>query len=144
FIVIDALDECDQQRLYELLEALDEIARQSKEIIKIFFSSRDDLDIVSTVSIAVPDSNIQEDTNTFIKEEVKRLTEKRLLIRVSLETDPALRKITIETLQNGACGMFRWVSASLEALTSCETRMDYEDALASLPPKLFDINQTIY
>jgi hypothetical protein len=46
-IIIDALDECDEDLRYELLEALDVIVCKSVEIVKIFVSSRDDIDIVS-------------------------------------------------------------------------------------------------
>jgi hypothetical protein len=46
-IFVDALDECDERLRHELLEALDEIVHKSKEIVKIFVSSRDDIDIVS-------------------------------------------------------------------------------------------------
>jgi hypothetical protein len=45
-IIIDALDECDNSLRYELLEALDEIVSKSVEVVKVFVSSRDDVDIV--------------------------------------------------------------------------------------------------
>lgn len=47
-ILIDALDECEEDARHELLEALDEIVQKSTEIVKIFVSSRDDIDIVSS------------------------------------------------------------------------------------------------
>lgn len=46
-IIIDALDECEDSTRHELLDALDNIVIQSAEIVKIFISSRDDVDIVS-------------------------------------------------------------------------------------------------
>ena len=45
-IIIDALDECDPNRRQELLQALDEIIQKSANLIKVFVSSRDDIDIV--------------------------------------------------------------------------------------------------
>lgn len=44
-IVIDALDECDDSG--QLLRALQRIVRESKELVKIFVTSREDVDIVS-------------------------------------------------------------------------------------------------
>ena len=48
-IVIDALDECKENIRYELLEALDKIIGQSVKIVKVFVSSREDIDLVSTL-----------------------------------------------------------------------------------------------
>ena len=45
-ILIDALDECNPERRYELLEALDTILQECANLVKIFVSSRDDGDIV--------------------------------------------------------------------------------------------------
>lgn len=49
-IFVDALDECDESRLYELLESLDQIVSQSGETVKVFLSSRENIDIVGVVS----------------------------------------------------------------------------------------------
>lgn len=46
-IIIDALDECDEFLRHELLEALDKIVSKSSEVVKVFVSSRDDVDIIS-------------------------------------------------------------------------------------------------
>lgn len=46
-IILDALDECEKDRRHELLEAFDEIISQSTEVVKLFVSSRDDINIVS-------------------------------------------------------------------------------------------------
>ena len=46
-IILDALDECEEDTRYELLEARDEIISKSREVVKILVSSRDDIDIVS-------------------------------------------------------------------------------------------------
>ncbi len=46
-IILDALDECEEDTRYELLEAFDSIISSSGNVVKIFASSRDDIDIVS-------------------------------------------------------------------------------------------------
>ena len=48
-IIVDALDECEEETRHELLIAFDEILRKSAEVVKIFVSSRDDIDIVSAL-----------------------------------------------------------------------------------------------
>ena len=49
-IIIDALDECDEETRHELLEALDIVISNSTELVRVLVSSRDDVDIVSTLS----------------------------------------------------------------------------------------------
>ena len=46
-IILDALDECEEITRHELLEALDSIISNSANVVKVFVSSRDDIDIVS-------------------------------------------------------------------------------------------------
>lgn len=48
-IILDALDECEENTRHELLEAFDEIISHSAEVVKVFVSSRDDIDIVSSL-----------------------------------------------------------------------------------------------
>ena len=52
-IILDALDECEKDTRHELLEAFDEIISQSAEVVKVFVSSRDDVDIVSIFYIII-------------------------------------------------------------------------------------------
>lgn len=53
-IIIDALDECDNYTRHELLEGLDTIISQSDNLVKVFVSGRDDVDIVSVLSFIGP------------------------------------------------------------------------------------------
>ena len=50
-ILIDALDEAEESTRYQILEALDNLISSSEKEVKIMISSRDDLDIVSTIAI---------------------------------------------------------------------------------------------
>jgi hypothetical protein len=56
-IIIDALDECNNETRHELLEALDRIISQSDKLVKVFVSSRDDVDIVSFQSFVTSSHN---------------------------------------------------------------------------------------
>ena len=53
-LILDALDECEESTRHELLEAFDDIIRNSAEVVKIFVSSRDDIDIVSSLHRLMP------------------------------------------------------------------------------------------
>ncbi len=53
-IAIDALDECDEKQIHKLLRALDKIVSESGEVVKVFVSSREDLDIVSSPYLLAP------------------------------------------------------------------------------------------
>ena len=48
-IILDALDECEENTRHELLEAFDEIICNSGEVVRVLVSSRDDIDIVSSL-----------------------------------------------------------------------------------------------
>ena len=52
-IVLDALDECEENTRHELLEAFDEIVCNSAEVVKVLVSSRDDIDIVSSLQSSI-------------------------------------------------------------------------------------------
>ena len=54
FIVIDALDECEEELRHELLFAFDSILQNSGGLVKIFVSRRDDIDIVSSDQRSFP------------------------------------------------------------------------------------------
>ena len=54
-ILLDALDECEESTHHQLLKALDEIISKSAQLVKVFVSSRDDIDIVSASNEEVRD-----------------------------------------------------------------------------------------
>jgi hypothetical protein len=106
-IIIDALDECQPDRRHDLLTALDNIITNSANLVKVFVSSRDDIDIVlrleKSPNISISSSDNGGDIERFIRHEVQRsITEGRLLNgRVSEE----LKSRIIMTLVDGAAGM---------------------------------------
>ena len=76
-IVIDALDECDPDKRYVLLEALSRIVTDSTGLIKIFISSRDDGDIVLHLgecpNLKIQASHNQDDITRYVFSEVPRV-----------------------------------------------------------------------
>ncbi|KAI9040339.1 uncharacterized protein KD926_008296 [Aspergillus affinis] len=146
-IIIDALDECDQLACYELLDALHEIVAESEEVVKVFVSSRDDVDVIGQSlekcgQIPISPSQNGGDIRRFIDTELDRLIKKRLLLRGRISKD--LRKKVIKTLNKGAQGMFRWVALSLELLQRQKFEPDFRNVLGRLPPALSGLYDEVY
>ena len=106
-IVIDALDECQQNRRYELMNALNDIIKKSANLVKVFVSSRDDIDIVFKLAgvsnIFINASDNRKDIEDFVHHEVGRaITNGRLLHG---QVSDELKSCIINTLIDGANGM---------------------------------------
>lgn len=106
-IVIDALDECDPESRSELLDTLSTILEDSKELIKIFVSSREERDIIchleGRVNLQVAARNNEADIGQFVDVEVDRLIRTRQLLSGKVPQD--LKQQTKEVLRNQAHGM---------------------------------------
>lgn len=51
YIVIDAVDGCDERKFLDVVHELDRIMRNSKETVKVFISSRSHIDVVSLLFV---------------------------------------------------------------------------------------------
>lgn len=106
-ILIDALDECRSDQRHELLQALDVLLEKSAHLVKVFVSSRDDVDIVlklqkhQNIYISIDDN--KHDINRFIQAEIERAqSDGRLLKGV---VSPELKTLITENLAKKARGM---------------------------------------
>ena len=86
--------------------------------------------------------NNGSDIARFVQLEVDRLISKRLLLdgKVSF----TFKRKMVETLTNGAQGMFRWVQMSLEALKRIKFLPDFKKALGQLPSELSGLYDIIH
>jgi len=106
-IVIDALDECDSAKRQDLLLALQTIVKISKNVVKIFLSSRDDNDLVSqltqypNVAIEAPDNKM--DIENYVSFQIRKAIEEKRLLCGNVSED--LKTHVIETLIEKADGM---------------------------------------
>ena len=73
---------------------------------------------------------------------MQRLISKRLLLDGKVSKN--LKARILETLINGAQGMFRWVEMSLEALSRIKYAPDFKQALGRLPSNLSGLYDIIY
>ena len=107
-IVIDALDECDPETRFELLEGLERILQDSPNLVKIFVSSRDDQDITLHLqdypNLEIASNKIEDDIIRFVKNEVHELVQKKKLLRYS-SNDDELKELIINKVTEGAVGM---------------------------------------
>jgi hypothetical protein len=106
FLVIDALDECEQDPRRKIIDFVCELANDLP-CAKIFVTSRVETDIeeafkrLQTPTIQVEASNVAEDINTFVNDRVGHLVkENELRLR-----DPTLAGKIVQTLVTRAEGM---------------------------------------
>ena len=92
------------------------------------------------ISISVEKNSA--DITRFVKSEVQRLISKRLLLDGNVSKN--LKARILETLINGAQGMFRWVEMSLEALIHIKYAPDFKERLGQLPKRLSGLYEIIY
>ncbi|KAL0932826.1 uncharacterized protein CTRU02_211789 [Colletotrichum truncatum] len=80
-IIIDALDECDADERMSLLLSLKEVRDKSANLVKILITSRDDIDIMSSLAdtsdIRISAAHNAEDIDRFVNERVDTLMDSR-------------------------------------------------------------------
>jgi hypothetical protein len=91
FIVLDALDECDQQLRGQLIEVFNRFASNTKEL-KIFISSRRDADIKHQLekkaNVGIEATDNKHDISTFVAETInKNQGVRRIKIPEGLQND---------------------------------------------------------
>lgn len=120
-IIIDALDESDPDQRPELLRALKSILQSSTTLVKIFISSRDDLDIKLELE-HVPNLYIKAldnsgDIDRFVRREVVKCIAENYSLRNNV-TDEFKEQI-ISTIQEKSNGMY--VPHSMQIVTTSLT-----------------------
>ena len=93
-------------------------------------------------NISISADNNSSDIARFVDTEVDRLIQKRLLLDGKVL--PKFKRKIIDTLTNGAQGMFRWVEMSLESLKRIKFLPDFKKALGELPSELAGLYDIIH
>ena len=106
-ILIDALDECHSDQRHGLLGALDVLLEKSSHLVKVFVSSRDDVDIVlrlqKHLNIYISAGDNTGDIERFIQSEIHKAQRDRRLLKGTIS--PELTKRVTENLTMKARGM---------------------------------------
>ena len=119
-LIIDALDEMPVDHLNELLRGLGDLTKNAARQIKIFVSSRNDLNTVSHLKAAknfhlsIKPSDNHHDIDRFVRQEVQAHIDDGALLGTST-TDP-LKEEVITVLLERAQGMFRYVAMQMSSL----------------------------
>lgn len=108
--VIDGLDECDPDLLGEIIDGLEAILGRTKSLMKIFVSSRNDLDLIRWLQ-AYPNKEVlssgnQSDIDRFVHSEVdKRILGPTRRFRARKISDDLREhiKATLKAEANGMC-----------------------------------------
>ena len=109
-IVVDALDECDLETRFSLLNAFERILDESAGLVKIFVSSRDDQDITQvlrkhpTVKIEISCHKNTSDIQRFVKCEIDTLVDQRRLLSHSRDKEQ-MQALLLNKICTGAEGM---------------------------------------
>ncbi|PGH23008.1 hypothetical protein AJ80_02923 [Polytolypa hystricis UAMH7299] len=137
-LVIDALDECYDREV--ITNRLTDLLEKSSEFIKILVTSRRELDIVRILrdypSISTQGTAADGDIDQYIRETIETTPK---LCRLG----PSLQDHIIETLTEGAGGMFRWVKCQLDELGRLRTDAAIKAALRGLPRDLDETYERI-
>ncbi|KAL9053328.1 MAG: hypothetical protein Q9162_004828 [Coniocarpon cinnabarinum] len=147
YIIVDALDECSRDTRQDLVNALGGILRKSSSLVKIFVSSRDDVDLVLSMrdypEIRIEAADNEQDIAFYISHKLGELTaDKKLLPAEGVST--SLREQIERRLCEGAQGMFRWVELQLQSLRKYKTPRALIQRLGHLPETLNNIYQDLY
>lgn len=152
-IIIDALDESDPLKRSSLLQVLNTIVQYSANVVKIFVSSRDDVDIQLRLD-KVPNLYIEaqdnaEDIKRFINREMADWVKNKRLASLPVE----MKDKIMATLADKANGMyvfgcslscfsgltlprFQWVNLQIQYLNAMRFDEDIMDSLGKLPRSL--------
>ena len=105
-IVIDALDECEPKMRKELIKSIKQIVEESKNLVKVFISSRDEYDIVTKFSafVRIEAKDNSGDIRQYVNEKVAELIEDEDLLMGSVSSE--LMDLICSTLGDRADGMY--------------------------------------
>ena len=126
FIILDALDECQDPR--SLIHGLQSISREKS--IKVVVTSRREAHLDKQLSgglhIDITPEDISADIHAFVLAKVSKSP------RLS---NPSIREFVIRRLSEGHDGMFLWVYLTLKELKTCYSVAEVRENLAKLPKK---------
>ncbi|PHH90729.1 hypothetical protein CDD83_2834 [Cordyceps sp. RAO-2017] len=135
-IVLDALDECNERTRGKLVELFVELVSKSQRLVKVFISSRREVDIVKMLPagyvVGISAENNGGDIERFIEKEIQEMDQKGKWQSVSDTLKDKIR----DKLRAGGDGMFRCVYLQMKQLQECELPQDIEDRLGKLPQDL--------
>lgn len=103
-IIVDAVDELQETRQYELLDALKQIAKESASVVKVLITSRDNNNVLAQLSavqkIRIDSDETHGDMELFVRHHVTLATQTKRLLKGNVSEE--LKEDLVEALRNGA------------------------------------------
>lgn len=133
-LIVDAVDEIQEPRRHELMNALEQLVIQCTSVVKVFITSRNESRLLESVPeahrICVNSIDNRSDMEIFVHHRLNCAIQSRRLLNG--EVSSALRQMLIRALLNGAGEMFLWVILQVENLCRLEIDIDVEGAAERL------------
>ncbi|KAF8861649.1 hypothetical protein BDZ45DRAFT_586659, partial [Acephala macrosclerotiorum] len=140
-LVLDALDECEMGKRVELIEIFDYLLEHASNPLKIFISSRLDLDIKrklkNRTNIEIQANDNHHDITKFLNSEISKHPE-------WLPKHPELKDQVVTTLQERSQGMFQWTFLQIKQLLVLDLPKHIQNRLGKLPNDLQAAYDEIY
>ncbi|KAM0225546.1 hypothetical protein ACHAQD_001483 [Fusarium lateritium] len=134
YIIIDALDECDERA--ELLQCLKTLSSNKAQLI---ITGRPEVELEREIPQLLNERNCilldKQAVNDDIRSYVKATLEQRREF-VDKTLSPGILEMIHDKVGNGADGMFRWAACQLDSLARCLSPRDIKTALNTLPRDL--------
>lgn len=139
--ILDALDECEPDSRYQLIQAIGDLVSKSDRLVKVFISSRPDIDIKNAFenrsSIEILAMDNESDIEKFVNEEIEKP-------RQWGQVSPQLQKDIVKAILDGSRGMFQWAYLQIKQVLELPTETDIRSRLGKLPPGLKNAYDEIY
>lgn len=143
FLLIDALDECDEKSRGLLMAGMKEITQDNLNV-RVFFTCRPEADIEQqyrskndrTLSCHIKGSDIDSDIQLYMADKVPKLCEGKAW------GQPEIDLIT-NNLMEKANGIFLWCSFVLQDIAKVQIKSDIEACLNDLPEDLQGVYERI-
>ncbi|OJD14083.1 hypothetical protein AJ78_05529, partial [Emergomyces pasteurianus Ep9510] len=129
-LILDALDECEDHSRSVVIEFFQYLVSQAARPVKIFISSRPDIDIRNKfnrhTNIGIQAKDNDDDISKFVKSEISGHPRWN---KMSAE----LQNDIIETLQKRSQGMFQWTYLQIKQLLVLQQEGPIRNRLGKLP-----------
>ncbi|KAI0475504.1 ankyrin repeat-containing domain protein [Xylariaceae sp. FL0804] len=142
-LVLDALDECEETSRAQILDVIEYLISQTKNVVKVFISSRPELDILSrfrkkgTPNVEIQATDNDEDIQKFVRQKIETHKHWEMM-------SPILKDEIVNVLFTKSQGMFQWAYLQINELRGCITEQDIREQLKVLPRDLETAYHDIY
>ncbi|KAL8724372.1 MAG: hypothetical protein Q9166_007983 [cf. Caloplaca sp. 2 TL-2023] len=130
-IVLDAIDEVQPKGRYELVEALQQVIRESSSVVKVFATSRDDDQVLSLLinasTLRIGAENQQADVESFVHDQVNIAIKSRRLLGGDVSSK--LQADLSRALIDGAGEIFLLVIWQIEKICDMRHEIDVRKAM---------------